>query len=178
MSVRKMLLAASALSLISLAVPAGADYAGVNTQFAGSVTASTEDVVDVSGDDSEIGSLELAGKCAYVGVTTLTGGIQFVIGGAATSYSTVPLSVQPVGTRVTCTLRSPAQGIPGEEGPLSHSTEIRMAGAAAVTTPAQTVPWPLRPVQICVSGDAQYGPAPAEEFLAEVCTTSAIVSGG
>lgn len=128
---------------------------GINTQFAGVVTVVTPDI---------------SGSCQYTGATTLTGQIQFMFGGGTTSYSTEPTSIQAVGTRATCTLMSPPQGIPGEPGLLSMSTDIRLSGSVAVTMPALTPPWPLRPVDICVSGDAQFGPAPRSVTLAEVCS--------
>ena len=175
MSVRKALLAVAALGLIASAVPATAEEGlGVATQFAGEIVATTESLTTARGDSSHIGTTELAGKCAYVGVTTLTGQIQFAFGGATESYSTIPASVQPIGTRATCTLISDQQPIPGSPPTVSMVTDIRMSGAAAATPPALTPPWPLRPVRICVSGDAQYGPTPADRTLAQICTTAAI----
>ena len=200
MDLRRLLFPVSAVSLISLAVPVGADEGlGVGTQFAGEIIATTAATAgcDVSvtdpvgspgnagagvlctnlpggsasrGDSSDrIGSQELAGKCAYVGVTTLTGQIQFAFGGATESYSTEPASIQPIGTRATCTIKSPPQGLPGELGLLTQVTDIRLSGAVAAAPPGMTPPWPLRPVLICVSGDAQYGPTPKEKVLTQTC---------
>lgn len=164
---RKAMLVITALSLTSLAVPAGADEGlGVSTQFAGEIIAATAvDLGPSRGDDARVGSVELSGKCAFVGVTTLTGQIQFVFSGATESYSTVPASAQSIGTRAQCALYSLRQGLPGETGDLSQFTDIRLSGNAAATPPAVTPPWPLRPVLICIAGDAQFGPVPAEKEL-------------
>ena len=154
MSQRRVLFAAAAIVATSL-TPAVADDAA-----------------------SRVGTQEVAGSCGYVGVTTLTGQIQYTFGGEARARSTDPTTIQPIGTRAICTLISPAQGLPGELPTISQTTETRMSGAVAVTPLAQTSPWPLRPVRICVSGDAQYGPVPAERTLGMACTTSSITPDG
>lgn len=172
MYVRKHLLVVATFSLVSPTLPAGADDGvSAGTQFAGAVVASTESLSATGrGDESHVGTMEMSGKCEYVGVTTLTGQIQFVFGGTTTSYSTVPASSQSIGTRATCTMISPQQpGVPGSPPTLTLTTDIRLSGNAAVTVPALTPPWPLRPVTICVSGDAQFGPAPGERTLGQNC---------
>ena len=177
MSVRTVLLVVSLLGLVPLAVPAGAEeQLGIETQFAGEIVASTEDVTEPDPeDDSDAGALQLAGKCAYVGVTTPEGQIRFAFTGETASYSTVPESAQSVGTRATCTLISPRQPqVPDSPPTLTLITDIRLGGSVAATVPALTDPWPLRPVRICVSGDAQFGPIPAQKTLKRACTTEAV----
>ena len=170
MSLRKILLAVTAIgSLTSLAVPAGADVTvGVHAQVAGQVVSATVTVPPA------LPTFVMSGKCAYVGVTTIDGKIQFVFGGETTSYSAVPTSIQSVATRATCTIVSPAQGLPGEMGTLTMSIDIRAAGPAAATPPGVTDAWPLRPVRICVSGDAHFGPIPAETTLPLACSDTAV----
>ena len=169
MSARKMLVATAAIGLsMSLAVPASSDEGlGVGT-FAGEVIAMTGSVTSVR-------TVEIVGKCAYVGATTLTGLVQFAFSGETVSYSTVPNSPTPVGTRATCTLISPHQpSVPNSPPTLTMSTDNRLSGAVAATAPAVTQPWPMRPVAICVSGEALYSPAPVTRVLDQVCSDAAL----
>ena len=171
MNPAQMLFAAFTAGLaLSPAMPAGAAVdAGVNTQYVGSVVATTEEIPQVGGELH--GCENLTGKCTYAGVTTTDGRIQFVFGGTAISYSRS--ASQPMATQVNCRLISPHQpGVPDSPGTFVQSTSTALAGAVAATVPQLTAELPLRPVRICVSGLAVFGPVvPAEnpKFLTETC---------
>lgn len=174
MSVRRTLLAVAAIGLsISLAAPAGADQGlGVDTQFAGSVVATTQEVVDGS-RDNRAGSPEMWGECFYHGTTTTSGGeMAFTFGGSGVAYSTVPTSVQPISVTIYCELVSPRR--PGDTvDTLSKTTGIIMSGPSA-TTPPGAVVWPFRPVYVCVWGVADFGPIPDTKPLPRRCSNDPI----
>lgn len=127
-----------------------------------------------------VGGHSLNGECSFnLSNVTLGGLAQYTFGGSMTSYSTVPASIQSIGTRATCTLISPTQpGVPGSPPTLSMSTDIRLSGPVAVTPPATTPLWPFRPTIVCVSGDAQFGPTPSEETMPQFCSGSLLPTRG
>ena len=170
MSIRKTL--AVLAVVVTTVVPAQADEGlGVATQFAGSIVSSSEALP--AGSSDSLGSEQVTGQCTYAGQTTLTGGqMQYEYGGEAVATST---SVsQPELTVVKCTLISAAQGLPGEQGTLTDSFEVACPGPACAT--AKVVGgWPVRPVKVCVSGYAIFGPAPVvTKNITPACKTSTL----
>lgn len=119
-----------------------------------------------------IGLEEVLDKCAFAGITTTNGRIQFVFGGSAESFSTS--TSQPQATLVRCAFVSPFQsGVPGSEPSYEQITSTSLGGAVAVTPPALTPPLQVRPAEICVSGFGVFGPIPPAEnpkHLAEACS--------
>jgi hypothetical protein len=136
-------------------------------------------VSPISAADHRIGSLGLLGECGYVGVTTLSGQIQYTINGTMTSFSSVPTSVQPLATRVICTLISPQQPFSGSPPTLIWEINARISGNTSATvfdpnTSPTTPAWPPRPVTICVSGDGEFGPDPQLASMHQICSDTAI----
>jgi hypothetical protein len=116
---------------------------------------------------SAAGADDVAGWCTFTGTTTPDGLLQFAYGGHAVATSTSGLP--PTQTVLTCTIESPAQGLPGESPTLTHSVTAGSPGAA-VAVAETTPPWPVRPVRVCASGYAIFGPVdPLEVAMAEEC---------
>jgi hypothetical protein len=121
---------------------------------------------------SAAGSESVAGWCTFTGSTTPDGLMQYAYGGRAVATSTS--ARPPEETVLTCTIESPAQGLPGEAPTLTRSITVAGVGptaAAADTTPA----WPVRPVRVCVSGYAVFDPVmPVQVPIDEQCRASTV----
>lgn len=121
---------------------------------------------------ADAGSEDVAGWCTFTGTTTPTGELQFAYGGRAVASSTG--ARVPDTTVVTCTLESPAQGLPGEQPTLTQSITVASPGATAAAADT-TPPWPVRPVRVCVSGYAVFDPVtPVQVDIAEQCRSSTL----
>lgn len=117
-----------------------------------------------------LASDDVVGKCTYAGFTHPSGGAEYVFGGTATG--TAAGGSPPALVAMTCTLVSPAQGIPGEQPELRASTTCH-PGPVCSVPPGTAGPWPLRPVLICVSGSVAFGPAdPVVEEIPATCTAA------
>ena len=152
MSVRKSLVAAaSALAALAFAMPAEAEEGfGVTSAFAGMISSTSGAAAEEF----------LAGRCSYTGQPSLTGAnMQYEFGGEAASSSTS--QSQPEVTAIQCRLVSPAQGIPGERPTLTADTpSVACPGAVCATGGVPVSGWPVRPVGICITGFAVFGPTP------------------
>lgn len=171
MSIRKTL--AVLAVVMTTVVPAQADEGlGVATQFAGSIVSSSEALLPGSSDS--LGSEQVTGQCTYAGQTTLTGGqMQYEYGGEAVATST-SLS-QPELTVIKCTLISPKQGLPGEQDTLTASFGDVACPGGACASAGLVVGWPVRPVKVCISGYAIFGPTPVvTKTIAPACKTSTL----
>jgi hypothetical protein len=142
----------------SFAAHAPADGVGVNTQSEGFVFSSSETLLPLG--MVTVSAEQVSGVCSFTGQTTLTGQRQYHFGGQAVASSAS--QSQPELTVVKCTLISPAQGLPGERPTLVAEFEIGCPGPVCVTASTVTN-WPVRPVVICISGYARFGPMPSVE---------------
>jgi hypothetical protein len=170
MSIRKIVLVAAVA--LSLAAPANAEEGlGVNTQFAGNIISSSEALLP-EGTRRTPGAEQVSGQCTYTGQTTVSGQMQFQFGGEAAASSTS--QSQPELTVVKCTLVSPAQGLPGERPTLTAEFEVGCPGPVCATASTVTN-WPVRPVVVCISGKAAFGPVPfVEKSIQPACKTSTL----
>ena len=167
MSVRQSLFAAaSALAAAAFAMPAhAANGIGVSTTFGGQVISTSEP----GGEEF------VAGRCTTSGQTSLTGAtMQYEYGGEAVATSTS--QSQPEVVAIQCTLVSPPQGIPGERPTLTATTpSVACPGAVCATGSVPVTGWPVRPVQICITGFAVFGPTPVvQTHIRPACSTSTI----
>jgi hypothetical protein len=92
--------------------------------------------------------------------------MQYQLGGVIASSST---SQSPEFIAIRCALISPAQGLPGERPTLTAEFEAECPGSMCAG--ANTVTdWPVRPVVICISGYARFGPVPfVEKYIQPAC---------
>ena len=150
----RMVLGGCLAAALSLALPSSADV--------------YDDVVSAAAQGTE----DVTGWCTFSGTTTPEGDLQFAYGGHAVATSTG--ARPPEATVITCTLESPAQGLPGEEP--TKDASVSVAGPGAVSAAAGTTPpWPVRPVRICVSGYAVFDPImPVQVDIPEQCRWSTI----
>lgn len=117
---------------------------------------------------------QVSGWCAYTGTMTADGRLAIAYGGYTVANAAAD-GLPPAQTVVTCSVESPAQGLPGEEPTLRETVTVGMPGATAVAA-ATTPPWPLRPVRVCVSGRAVFGVLPPRTAsLAETCRWESLV---
>ena len=166
--------AASALAAAAFAIPAQAEEGvGFGTTFAGAIFSMSEDLTPNS--ESTIGEEYVAGDCNVNGERRHDGsGMSYTFGGEAVATSTS--QSQPEVTAVKCTLISPAQGIPGERPTLTReSLDVACPGAACSTGYLGFSGWPIRPVKICITGFAVFGPTPAvQKNIIPACSTNTI----
>lgn len=143
----RLLLAATAIGMsFTLTTPAHAD--AIVNDLAGTVT----------------------GRCTYAGAT-VSGGMQFVFGGAATAITGDPAQPQTV---IYCSLVSEAQGLPGELPTLVASFTNSCPGGSCAGVGTSEV-WPMRPVEICVAAFASpIGEAPAPAAVEQTCQAAAL----
>ena len=171
MSVRtSLVVAASALAAVAFTLPAQADEGvGFGTRFGGQITSSSEDFTPDS--EGTIGGEFVAGRCTYSGQTSPTGATtQYEFGGEAVSSSTS--QSQPELTAIQCRLVSEAQGIPGERPTLTaDSPSVACPGLACATGGTPVLGWPVRPVKICITGFAVFGPTPVvQKYIIPACS--------
>lgn len=139
---------ALAATVAAFAIPAHADEGlGSNTQTAGYVA--------VTGD--------VMALCFYVGEAAVSGGLNYQLGGIILPGAT---SRQPMLTDVSCTLTSPARGLPSD-APMSASCET-----TALPCVANASGWPTRPVVLCIDGYVMFGPTPVVTESFHACKTS------
>ena len=164
MSVRTALVAAIAAAA-SLTMPASAEDIGVATSFAGFVLSSSSDLPTLDKEG-------IVGVCAFAYVPDRTSEMRYAVTGMAAAYSTD--TSQPMYTELTCTLTSPARPddpVATKEVSVTYGAPLPVAPVAA-TTPA----WPVRPVRICISGYALFGPvSPVTVNLPNACRDTAVV---
>lgn len=175
MFLRKLLASVAVLlTTLTLAAPASADdEIGVNTEFGGFVFSSSGGIPPNSLSlDVYVVTKGVVGSCHYVGVTNVSGGINYTFFGQAHSWSADVN--QPELTDIKCTLISPAQGLPGEPATLTASCEAALPGPVAACVGTATN-WPLRPVKICVDGYAIFGPFPVEtRYITHRCKSASL----
>ena len=162
----------AALAAFAVCVPAhagGDEGIGVNTRFAGSVAGTSWEIsaeVFVHTDE------RVTGECTYTGQTTTDGLMQYEFAG--TAHATSTSTSQPEVTDVTCTLTSPAQGLPGELPTQTASFEV-LCPLGNCGTASTVTGWPVRPVVVCVDGYALFGPTPVlRRDITHACKTSTI----
>ena len=147
MSVRQSLFAAaSALAAAAFAVPAHAQPGDVVRDYAGYVTSGSGEALDAGP--------QVTGVCQYTRQPTVGGsGMKYAFSGTAVATATL---YSYASTFITCTLVSPARGLPGEQPTLTARVEARCSGVTCSTAVAGVSDWPVRPVMICVSGSAWF----------------------
>lgn len=169
MSIRRII-AVTAVAL-TFAVPAHAEEGiGVNAQFAGSIFSSSEDPAQRGAPGAE----QVNGECYYYGQLNRQGLMTFEFGGQAVATSTS--QSQPELTALECTITSPAQGLPGERPTLSISTGLIGCPGPVCAIGGTVDNWPVRPVVVCISGYAEFGPFPLVRANIRVgCKTKPLV---
>ncbi len=162
----RLLRTAVALAALALAVPAHAEEEGqgVNTGSAG-VVVSTD---IYQGDHT--GTFAINGSCDYEGLIVplgMDGGGQLVrFSGSVTAAG----PAVPILANVTCEIRNASGNLHSQDFQLNGNTAM----VAGSTLTDDAVLWPLRPITVCVSGKAVFGPKPVVEVtLTKRCRTPA-----